>query len=80
MVSPDNGCVYVLWVDYDKNEIRMSTSTNCGQNWSSPETDAVIDLATLSGTYTIMNTTFTNTVTSNTLKISDRPMFPFPCR
>ncbi len=40
LVNSNNGYIYVLWTDFNLNAIRMSTSTNFGQNWSSPETAA----------------------------------------
>ncbi len=38
MVNYYYGRVYVLWVDYSLNAIRLSFSDDCGQTWSSPET------------------------------------------
>lgn len=40
LVNSNNGHVYVLWSDFETKAIRMSTSTNNGQNWTSPETAA----------------------------------------
>ena len=37
LVNLNNGHVYVLWTDFVMNAIRMATSTNNGQTWSSPE-------------------------------------------
>ncbi len=36
VVDPTNGYVYALWVDYDSNQIKVSTSTNFNLTWSAP--------------------------------------------
>ena len=38
LVDKYSGYVYVIWTDFGANAIKMSTSTNYGANWSSPET------------------------------------------
>jgi hypothetical protein len=40
LVNNYNGYVYAIWMDYTLNAVRMSTSTDFGQTWSSPETAA----------------------------------------
>jgi hypothetical protein len=40
VISPFYGYVYVIWVDYTANAIRLSRSTDLGQTWSAPETGA----------------------------------------
>ena len=40
LVNNYNGYVYAIWMDYTSNTVRMSTSTDSGQSWSSPETAA----------------------------------------